>query len=246
MDQNNPISQELLETIERYLKNTMPIEERNTFELKIKSNPILQQQIKDVESILFGVRRGMFKNKTKAFHEEVISEDVTSKKDKKVFTLNFKTISIAASIVVLVGGFWFFNRTPQNEAIFNTYFIEDRGLETNMGETNQYAFDDAMVDYKHGKYDKAIEKWNLLLKSQPKNDTLNYFLGVAHLANKDEDKAIKFLKTTVNDSKSIFLSEANFYLGLSYLKMDKTDLAIEAFQKSNSKRSKAIIEALKK
>jgi TolA-binding protein len=246
LENKNPISQELLETIERYLKNSMPVAERNTFEKKIKSNPTLQQQVKDIESILFGVRRGVLKNKTKEFHEALISENATSKKEKKVFFLNYKTISIAASIVILVGCFWFFNRTSQNETIFNTYFTEDRGLETNMGATNQYAFDDAMVDYKHGKYDKAIKKWGLLLKKQPKNDTLNYFLGVSHLANKDVNKAIQFLETTVNNSESTFLNEANFYLGLSYLKLDKTDLAIETLQKSNSERSKAVVEELKK
>lgn len=224
----------------------MSVEERNTFERKIKNNPTLQQQIKDVESIFFGIRRGVFKNKTKEFHEALTSEDVAPKKEKKVFTLNYKTISVAASIVVLVGSFWFFNRTSQNETIFNRYFIEDRGLETNMGETDQYAFDDAMVDYKHGKYDRAIEKWNLQLEKKPENDTLNYFLGVSNLANKDETKAIEFLETTVKNTESTFLNEAYFYLGLSYLKQDKTDLAIEVLQKSNSERSKAVIEALKK
>lgn len=246
MENNNPISQELFETIERYLKNSMDKKEHATFTKTMEKDSTLQQQVKEVETILLGIRRGSFKHKATLFHEEVILDKTVTLKEKKVFKLNYKYISVAASVAILFGSFWFFNRPSKNETIFNTYFIEDRGLETKMGETEQYTFDDAMVDYKHEKYNRAIEKWNLQLKNKPNNDTLNYFLGVAHLANKNELKAIPFLETTVKNNKSAFLNEAYFYLGLSYLKMDKTDLAIDAFEKNNSEKSKAIIKALKK
>lgn len=245
MENNNLISQELFETIERYLKNSMDKKEHATFTKTLEKDSTLQQRIKEVETILLGIRRGSFKHKATQFHEEVILDKTATLKEKKVFKLNYKYISVAASVAILFGSFWFFNRPSKNEAIFNTYFIEDRGLETKMGETTKYTFDDAMVDYKRGKYFKAIEKWNLQLDNKPNNDTLNYFLGVAHLANKNELKAISYLETTVKNNKSAFLNEAYFYLGLSYLKMDKTDLAINAFEKNNSEKSKAIIKQLK-
>lgn len=246
MKNSYPISQELLETIERYLKNTMNIEERHAFEKKIKADSTLQQQVKDIETMLFGVRKAVFKNKANHFHDEVINKNSEIVADTKVFRLNFKYISIAASIVILFGCFWFFNRTNTNVALFDKYYIEDRGLETNMGETDNYTFDDAMVDYKQKKYITAINKWSALLKNKPENDTLNYFLGVAHLANKNENEAINYFKTVVKTTESEFLNEAYFYLGLSYLKMDNTDLAIEYFEKSNSEKSKTIISELKK
>lgn len=246
MKNSNPIPQDLFETIERYLKNSMDKKEHATFTKTLENNDTLRQQVKKVETILLGIRRGSFKHKATLFHEEVILEKAPTFEEKKVFKLNYKYFSVAASIAILFGSFWFFNRTSGNEAIFNKYYIEDRGLETNMGDTDNYAFDDAMVDYKQKKYDKAIEKWNLQLENKPNNDTLNYFLGVTHLANKNEAKAISFLETTVKNSKSAFLNEAYFYLGLSYLKMDKTDLAIEAFEKNNSEKSNSIISELKK
>lgn len=245
MEHNNPISPKLLDTIERYLKNTMDTEERHVFEKKLKQDPTLQQQVKDFETILFGVRKAVFKTKAIDFHKELINKDSEIKADTKVFKLNFKYMSIAASIAILIGGFWFFNKPKSNEALFNKYYIEDRGLETNMGESDNYTFDDAMVDYKQKKYNLAINKWSTLLKNKPENDTLNYFLGVAHLANKNENKAINYLKEATKTTESEFLNEAYFYLGLSYLKMDNTDLAIEYFEKSNSKTSKTIISELK-
>ena len=244
MENINPISPELLETIERYLKNTMNIEERGVFEKKLKTDSTLQQQVKDIETMLFGVRKAVFKNKAKSFHEELINKDSEIKADTKVFKLNFKYISIAASIAILFGCFWFFNQPKSNVALFDKYYIEDRGLETNMGETDNYAFDDAMVDYKNTKYDKAISKWSALLKSKPENDTLNYFLGVAHLANKNENEAINYLKTTIKTNESAFLNEAYLYLGLSYLKMDNLEKAKENLALSTTKRSKLILSDL--
>ena len=224
----------------------MAIKERNIFEEKLKDNVTLRQQVKDTEMILFGVRKAIFKNKAKDFHKELIHEDSNIKAETKVFKLNFKYVSIAASVLILVGSFWFFNQSNSNQALFDKYYTEDRGLETNMGETNNYTFDDAMVDYKRGKYNTAINKWNTLLKNKPKNDTLNYFLGVAHLANNNENEAVKYLKTAIKTNKSAFINEAYFYLGLSYLKMENSDLAKEYLEKSNSEISKIIISELKK
>ena len=224
----------------------MTSEERNTFDKKLKEDATLRQQVEDTETILFGVRKALFKNKANDFHEELIQDKAPIIADTKVFKLNFKSLSIAASIVILLGCFWFLNRQTSNEALFNKYYIEDRGLETNMGDTDSYNFDDAMVDYKSKKYNLAIDKWKTLLKNKPKNDTLNYFLGVAHLANKNEIKAENYLKTALETTQSEFLNEAYFYLGLTYLKMDNIDLAIENLEKTDTELSKTIISELKK
>lgn len=241
MKNSNPISQELLETIERYLKNTMENTERTAFDKKLNENPELQQQVKDIETMLFGVRKALFKNKTKQFHDELIPEKSEVQTDKKVFKLNFKYISIAASVVILLGSVWFFNQPKSNVGLFDKYYIEDRGLETNMGETDNYTFDDAMVDYKHGKYNKAIDKWTILRTSKPENDTLNYFLGVAHLANKNEAEAINYLKIVAKTNKSAFINEAYFYLGLSYLKMNNLEKAKEYLSLNKSEKATLIL-----
>lgn len=163
----------------------------------------------------------------------------------KVFFSNFKYISIATPFALIIVFLWFFNRTHSNETLFNSYFFKDRGLDSSTNSTNQYAFNDAMVDYKYGKYDEAIKKWTILLNKKPKNDTLNYFLGVVHLINKNEMKAINYLKIASEIPKSMFTNEANFYLGLSYLKIKKNNFAKKYFKQSNIPESKDILSELK-
>lgn len=241
MEENTDISQELLETIERYLKEEMSNNERTVFEKQMEENALLKQHVIDTELLFSGIKKAAFKSKLDVAHKNLVQKKSANTEETKVFKLNFKTLSIAASVAILIGSFWFLNEQSTNQKLFDQYFEADRGLATVMSETDNHAFEDAMVDYKNTKYDLAIKKWKVLLASKPKNDTLNYFLGVAELANKNELKAISYLKKVVNDEKSAFEKEAYYYLGLAYLKCEKTQAAIENLKKNNSPKSKKII-----
>ena len=103
-----------------------------------------------------------------------------------------------------------------------------------------------MVSYKQGAYAEAIAQWEPLLNEKPKNDTLNYFVGVAHLANNNESEAITFLQWATEKENSQFLSDAYYYLGLSYLKKGNKENAIHFFKLSKHKKSTALLSELVK
>ena len=113
-----------------------------------------------------------------------------------------------------------------------------------MSSNNNFEFYDAMVSYKQGDYTTAINKWEKLLQAKPSNDTLNYFIGVAHLANKNEVEAIPFLNVVTNYSNSAFLNESYYYLGLAYLKNNNVKLAKKNLNFSTVDNSKLILSKL--
>ena len=113
-----------------------------------------------------------------------------------------------------------------------------------MSSSNNFPFYDAMVNYKQGEYAIAISKWEKIEQKSPDNDTINYFLGVAYLAHQNVEKAVPYLSKTINNSNSVFLEDAYFYLGLAYLKSDKKEKAKQAFQKSKSEKSQEILKRL--
>ena len=116
--------------------------------------------------------------------------------------------------------------------MFLEYFSPDPGLPTVMGNNDNYPFYEAMVDYKEGNYDVAIKKWRGLLVSKPNNDTLNYFLGVAHLANDDSKSAIPYLEK-IDVSESFFGKDAKHYLGLAHLKSGDIEKAKALLEKDS-------------
>ncbi|MEW4924313.1 tetratricopeptide repeat protein [Algibacter sp. 2305UL17-15] len=244
-DNSNNISEELLETIERYLNDSLSSIELKDFERLLDIDEDFKAQVDDVKTMLFGIETQSLKEQLDDFHKEMPQTDVQKKiVSQKVRFLNYSKIAAAAAIIIAVGSIWFFSGSP-NEKLYTKHFKPDPGLPTTMSSTDNFDFYDAMVNYKHADYDLAIEKWRVLSESQPENDTLNYFIGAAYLANKDADKAIPFLeRATASEDDFAFLNDAYYYLGLAYLKEGNIELAKEQLNLSNTDSAKEILSKL--
>lgn len=244
MNPNTNITEKEFENIERYLNGSMTVEEREIFELEFKNNSTLSLHINEQKLMHEAIETQSLKEQLDMFHED-ISDFKTLKTDtSKVISFPFRKMIAAAVVVITLGSFWFFNQTSSNKKLYSQYFTADPGLATTMGETSNYAFYDAMVNYKQGDYKTAISKWEVILQNKPKNDTLNYFLGVAHLANNNETSAIEFLNNVTQNSTSNFNNDAYYYLGLAYLKADNVALAKKNLTFSTVDNSKTILSKL--
>jgi len=243
----NDISQELLETIERYLNDTMGQEERSSFEEKLQSNTELNQQVQDIEIMLFGIETSALKEKLDIFHKDLITDISSNRGKPKGKGFPFIKYAIAASVALLIsiGGWWITNQKSSNEKLFAKHFRPDPGLATTMSINNNYEFYNAMVSYKHEDYSIAIKKWERILHKKPENDTLNYFLGVAYLANGNEITSIKHLNFVTKIKNSAFEKDAFYYLGLAHLKNGNEYEARRNLSKSEIDKSKLIIRELK-
>lgn len=245
MEEKNNISQELLETIERYLKNTMDSNERIAFEQRLKEDSVLNQQVDNTAILFSGIKKAVFKNKLNAIHSGLVEGKASEKEAPKVFKLNFRTLSIAASVVILIGGFWFFNQPSKNEVLFNNYFEKPMGLPTVMGgNRDNFELLDAMVEYKIGDYDSAIERWEALLVNNKTNDTLQFYLGAAYLAKGNQESAIPYLKKLIDNDNSHFQNSGFYYLGMAYVKDEKWNLAKEMLKKTTNSKALELIKEL--
>lgn len=201
-------------------------------------------KVEDVKTMLTGIEIQSLKEKLDEFHEDIPQSEIKKPNTNKVRSLNLSKIAIAAALVIAFGSIWFFN-TPKNEKLYSNYFKPDPGLPTTMSATNNFDFYDAMVKYKHGDYEEAIDKWKVLQEKKPENDTLNYFLGVAHLANKNVSDAIPFLERSIDaEDNFVFLDDAYLYLGLAYLKEGNMELAKKHLNTSETAVARKIISEL--
>ncbi|WP_339894049.1 tetratricopeptide repeat protein [uncultured Algibacter sp.] len=241
MKDNSDISKELLEIIERYINGSMTTQELKDFNQLLELDDDFKIKVADIKTMLTGIETQSLKEQLDEFHEDIPKTFIKKSVDKTVRYLNLSKMAAAAAIIIAVGSIWFFS-TPENEKLYTNYFKPDPGLPTTMSSTDNFDFYDAMVKYKHGDYNIAIEKWQALVERKPENDTLNYFLGVAHLANKNVIDAIPFLERTVQ-SKDTFplINDAHYYLGLAYLKEGNTELARIHIGLSNTNDAKELI-----
>ncbi len=243
MNTNSNISQELLETIERYYNGTMSTEEQKVFETRLQQEPEFKTQAEDIKALLFGIEEQALKEKLGEFHADVPIAMEPGKTDSKVRQLHFRKVAAAVIIIVASATFWVINGSS-DERLYDDYFKPDPGLPTTMSSSDNFAFYDAMVNYKRGDYKKAIGKWEVLHNKAPQNDTLNYFLGVAYLADKKEKLAIPYLEKTVSQPESVFNDDAEYYLGMAHLKNNNKEAAIKYLQLSTAENSKILLETL--
>jgi len=244
MSENIEINQQDFEKIEQFISGSLSSEDLINFKKRLKNDPLLQQQVKEYEVLISGVEKQSLRNKLNDFHKEFESEKKNIIQPKK--SLSITKFSIAATVALIIGftGFWLYNSKNTNQKLYAEHFGPDPGLPTVMSNNNDFDFYDAMVDYKRGNYNVAIKKWENILTKSPENDTLNYFLGVSYLAEKNQFKAIEFLTRVLNESNSIFLNDANFYLGLAYLKNNDIEKSIQSFKKSDNEKSQNILDNL--
>jgi TolA-binding protein len=240
---NSNISQDLLETVERYHKKIMTQDERLSFEARLQTDNEFKILVDDIQTLLFGIEKQALKEKLHEFHNDLPIQLKTTKKESKVSHFHFMKIAATVVIFIAVGSFWFLSGSS-NERLFDNYFTPDPGLPTTMSSSDNFNFYDAMVNYKQGEYDKAIAKWEVLQKNQPENDTINYFLGVAQLANQHEAQAINYLDAVTKNSESHFRNDAYYYLGLAYLKADNIELAKKNLNFSTVDNSKELLSEL--
>jgi tetratricopeptide (TPR) repeat protein len=241
MNNQSDISQEQFELIERYLTDSMNDDERSSFEKLLNENERLRKQV-DEERILFqAVEEEALREKLNEFHKEFDEEN------NKVRSIRpYKKYAIAASIALLIGlSLWLtLGRMSVHERLFTEYFVPDPGLITPMSATSDYEFYRGMVDYKQGKYDLAIDRWNQLIAQDPENDTLNFYMGVSYLALEDPAQALLYLNKVPIATQSIFIPEVYYFLGLAELKEGNIEVAIIALKTNGSEKALEIISKL--
>ncbi len=240
----NDISQEEFERIEAYLNGQLSKEDLIVFESRFKEEAGFKAKVEDIKTVLTGMETQALKEQLDIFHKDVSKMgNALIQEEVKVHSINWKRLLVAAVFIIAAGSFWFISGNS-NERLYAKYFSPDPGLPTTMSSNSNYEFYEAMVDYKQGHYKTAITKWETLQDAKPNNDTLNYFIGVAYLANKKEENAISFLEESIKNSDFPLANDAYYYLGLAYLKEGNIEKAQANFKLSNIDNSKVLLSKL--
>ncbi|GAB1856661.1 hypothetical protein MHTCC0001_14960 [Flavobacteriaceae bacterium MHTCC 0001] len=245
MEEKNDISQDVFESIESYFNGTLIPRELDDFNRLLDLDDDFKTQVEEVKTILLGIETQSLKELLNEFHKDIPKTKIQQQlASKKVRFSSYSKIAIIIAMAVVVGSIWFFSGSP-NERLYTSYFKPDPGLSTTTNTTNNFGFYDAMVNYKRGDYEIAINKWEKLTKKTLKNDTLNYFIGVALMANKNVADAIPYLENTVEAPDDfVFLDKAYYYLGLAYLKEGNIKKAKSILGKSYLDKSNLLINEL--
>ncbi len=234
-------NQETQELIDNYILGNLDNTQMDSFNERLKTDPEFQVMVNDQENIARSVEEYNLRNSLNDFHDEIIEEP-----ERKWLTPGL--LALAASVLLLIGvSSWAFLFTGNSaQKVFAENFRPDPGLPTTMGTATQYEFYYGMVSYKRKEYTEAILRWESLYASDPKNDTIVYFLGVANLANGNARQAENYLKLANEKTESVFYEDIQYYLALTYLKEHKITEAKKILSKSTSPAGIKLFKQIKK
>ncbi len=229
---------------ERYLLDGMDAQERTDFESQLQSDSILNTKFLEFKELFRTIEEDGLRFKLNDFHEHLEDDSQIRPLHTTSYRLFFRVAATIALLIAL-GGIWYFYNPNSNERLFNAYFTPDPGLPTVMGNSDNYDFYEAMVDYKQGNYKTALQKWENLLPQKMDNDTLNYFLGAAYLANEEPSKAIPYFDRVLGNAQPSFQSEAAFYKGLAHLKNNEVEAALKSLEQTSDEKGRELAKKLK-
>ncbi|HMU14093.1 MAG: hypothetical protein JST41_11725 [Bacteroidetes bacterium] len=207
------------ETIEAYVLERMPQNERAAFELRLATDADLRAEVdlerENIQAVELG---GVMRLLNDVAREERIREQKNHG--------GLRYLKYAAVLAAVASGIiWWVTRPSLNEALYAEQFVPDPGLPVAMGTTNNIDFADAMVAYKLGHYAEARAKWTALHERMKANDTLDYYLASAWLADGNPKQAIPLLKPLVDRPASAFHHRAQWYLFLAFVHDGRTSEA---------------------
>ncbi|OFX49608.1 MAG: hypothetical protein A2046_05950 [Bacteroidetes bacterium GWA2_30_7] len=245
-------SEEITILIERYLDGELSEQEKLQFELDIKTNKELANDLllhKEIRKALADEEiidlREKLNNISDKFHEK---ERKTKKKKQFAIYLSSSLI-----VISLITSFYIYDKKYTNDELYNMYYEHyDAGTITR-GEikSSKEIYTNALRTYDIGKYVDAIKLFEQISDSSEYYISKEYFTGLSYMELLNFEKAIIHFEPLLDNNESIYYENIIWFTGLCYLKTNQNEKAKQQFTKlldKNSgfqKNSKEILEKIK-
>ena len=233
------------ELIAKYFENTISEDEKKELERLLVEDTAFKQEFEFQNAL---------KNAIAVSERQKLKMALKGFENTKSFGHRIKRFYPYAAVLVLcVVLFLFFNKTPNAQQLYTTYFemypnvVEPISRSSGKKSLKQLAFE----SYELGDYEKALVNFNSYKAEEPSSTAvINLYLANIYLDNGNAEKAITVLKDNLNtttywqDKNLWYLSLA--YLNLGDLNMAKKTLSLLAKQPSNFKKQEtlALLDAL--
>jgi tetratricopeptide (TPR) repeat protein len=206
-----------LNYIDDYFTGALTEDEKREFERRCAAEPEFAREVAEYITIRDGLRLELQQKRKEAF--EKLRQELTAipPKPSKIITLKRISYLAAASILVILGWFAFFNRSnPQTIA----YKYIDANLSTirlNMGETD--SLKSGISAYNAKSYTDAEHFFKPLSIKQNATPAATEDLGLTYLAQKRYDEALKTFDQLA--AMTLHINKGKFYKALTLMARSK-------------------------
>jgi tetratricopeptide (TPR) repeat protein len=234
--------QEDLDIVDRYLEGNLSERERTAFEERLLQDEMLRQEVSEIKLIRGGIIRLARATSLKKLQD--LEGTLPPVKTNKTIHWTNIWLQVAAGISLLaVCAYLLWPRTQEPTQIFAEHFEPYpniimptvRGVVENDSTVKAQAF----RAYDQQDYVLAIQ---LFEKLSVQDEAVLLYLGNSYLASGQPEKALLLFEKVLNNYE-VFDEQAEWYVAVTYLKLEEREKAREALQKvvarNSSYKSKA-------
>lgn len=220
--------------IDRYLEDSMSLEEKNWFEKELEGNSSLQQDLdfhRKVNAVLSDKETIMLKEQLEKIHQEIAEKK--EEEQSALAKINSPKVFTMITAIALLFGFVFYDTTKDyaSEDILSEYYEPVNAVE------NFRAFSDADQQiseaislYEEKAYASAIKLFEEVLLEDPDMIGVNLYSGISYMELENYSSANDRFQKIIAQDPNPFVESATWYLGMCYLYTDEKDKAKSTFE----------------
>lgn len=226
--------------IENYLDGEMDDQEKKSFEKKLGDDAELRKELllhADINESISDDKKELLRQKLRNIIDGCINNESNSRHKQPLTTRIFlsRSILIAASVLFIfsIGSILFILNTKKytpNE-VFEYYYQPYNPDVVTRSSKEISAVNPALSAYLNGKYDQAADQFKDILVANPDDSMALFYSGIAFIETGEYPRAIDHLRDILNREYYPYYYHAQWYLGMTYLKIEETDKAIDLFHR---------------
>jgi len=224
-----------LEKFEKYLKGELEESELWEFKKQLEIDSSLAKEFRLYKRVNDAIEQP---DKIQLFETlRDIHNQNQQKSGKKIFQLPTRWVAIAASIVILltvgISLIWM-QSGLNNSELYQQYFAPETAafnFRSSMTSLEQPVLQ-GMQFYELHDYDAALEMFD----KAPNNLMGKLYGGLSLMELGEFDKALNKFDYIIQHNDNLFIDQAEWYLGLCYLRTGKQKQAVETFEKIAEQR----------
>jgi tetratricopeptide (TPR) repeat protein len=223
------------ELAERYVLGDLNPGEKEQFEHEMNLRPELKKQV----DLLNGISAAILDQDLIEFRTMVKEESAeykVSRKGQRVRRLLVRASFAAATIVLVAATFFVLsvqgNKAASSVKVFSEFYNPySSGLVSrSSSENGDELYSQAIRQYGAMLYKSASASFEEILAKNPDNNGALFFSGMTYMELKDYKKAALRFNTVLINGNSLYVQQAEWYMGLSLLAVNDRKNALLHFR----------------
>lgn len=228
-----------LEEIDDYVSGELEEPLKNSFEEEIFSNQNLAAEVRLFNEIneAIGEKDVMdLRTSLTSIGKDANSSEIRGLRNYISFPLIKKFWYIVAAFIVIFLGIniFFHTYSNSNSKIYNEFYKPAEGTSgTIRSATNaqEQMIDQAFTMMSIKEYGKALKLFSDILDKDNSNPAANFYAGTIYQMKGMYTDAIQAYNKVIEQGDNLFIEQADWYLGLCYLKVNQHDKAVHQFRR---------------